>query len=109
MWQNERSMFDIARRDRCLDIWFPCSVGMVILQCACLALVTFSPRSTLSRWPRGVMTACAILMLGMNTRLKLLLFAPGNPLSGQAPFDFARLYGLRLSGGDVCAQSRSPR
>jgi hypothetical protein len=76
MWQNEHGLSDMATRDRCLSVWGTSSIAMVALQLVCLSCAAFPQRSRLPGWWRGIMAACALLMLAMNTWLKIVLFAP---------------------------------
>lgn len=43
-WQNSHLTSDMGLRDVCLEIWSVSSVGVILLQFACIALMIFPPR-----------------------------------------------------------------
>jgi len=43
-WQNTHQIPNMGLRDVCIAIWSVSSVGVVVLQLACIAMMAFPPR-----------------------------------------------------------------
>lgn len=84
-WQNAHQIPDMALRDTCISMWSLSSLGVIVLQLACIAMMAFPPqfiRDGLTPSIRLAVGAFALLVLLTNPwALILYIVMSGGTLS----------------------------